>query len=231
MIKEITFPKKEWADIKLRLDSDKIVNTIRVSNEYGKFKSGDIAQTEWGTKTEILSVKKITGGIKELEKQYEYFKELTEDMIHELSNYDNMEIITLKANVENPSKEKVYSKKVVYPELSYLVNGILFEVKKELGEYAREKQYGDLIEKKLKEKNISYQRELAIGNTGNIADFLVDNKIILELKAARLITKDNYRQIQNYLQHAKVKLGILANFREKFLKPARIIRIDSEQFS
>lgn len=129
------------------------------------------------------------------------------------------------------TKQKVYSKKVIYPELSYTINGILFEVKKELGEYAREKQYGDLIEKKLKEKNVQYGREIAISNTGNIIDFIIENKIILELKAARLITKDNYRQIQNYLQHAKVKLGILANFREKFLKPARIIRIDSEQFS
>jgi GxxExxY protein len=132
--------------------------------------------------------------------------------------------------MENKNVKPV-SKKVIYPELSYTINGILFETKKELGQYAREKQYGDLIEKKLKEKDIQYDREIAIGNTGNIIDFLIENKIVLELKAARLITKDNYRQIQNYLQHAKVKLGILANFREKFLKPVRIIKIDSEQFS
>jgi GxxExxY protein len=133
--------------------------------------------------------------------------------------------------IDKKTEQKVYSKKVIYPELSYLVNGILFGVKKELGQYAREKQYGDLIEKKLKEKNIGYDREIAIGNTGNIIDFLIDNKIVLELKAARFIVSDNYRQIQNYLQHAKVKLGILANFREKFMKPVRIVRIDSEQFS
>lgn len=122
---------------------------------------------------------------------------------------------------------KPVSKKVIYPELSYLINGILFEVKKELGDYAREKQYGDLVEKKLKEKEVSYQREIAIGNTGNILDFLIDNKIILELKATRIMTSDNYRQIQNYLQQTGVKLGILANFRQKFLRPDRIIRVDS----
>lgn len=126
---------------------------------------------------------------------------------------------------------KQMSEKVIYPELSYLINGILFEVKKELGEYAREKQYGDLLEKKLKEKSIFYGREVALGNSGNIADFLIDNKIILELKAVRFFTKDNFRQIQNYLQQARIKLGILVNFREKYLKPKRVIRIDSGQFS
>src|SRR3989344_1062041 len=127
--------------------------------------------------------------------------------------------------------KQVISKKVIYPELSYKITGILFEVKKELGDYAREKQYGDLIAKKLSENNILFQREVAIGNTGNILDFLVDNKIILELKACRMILKEHYRQIQNYLQQTNTKLGILANFRERFMKPARIIRIDSEKFS
>jgi GxxExxY protein len=124
-------------------------------------------------------------------------------------------------------KDKVYSKKVIYPELSYKVTGVLFEVKKELGNYAREKQYGDEIAKKFEESKVPYKREVPIGDTGNILDFIIDDKIVLELKASRYITKDNYRQIQNYLQQSKLKLGILANFREQFLKPVRIIRIDS----
>ncbi len=117
--------------------------------------------------------------------------------------------------------------KVVYPELSYTITGILFAAHNELGPYAREKQYGDLIEKKLKEIKMPYKREIAIADTGNILDFLIDEKIILELKSARIITKENYRQIQNYLQQANIKLGLLANFRNKYLKPIRIIRIDS----
>jgi GxxExxY protein len=123
---------------------------------------------------------------------------------------------------------KKVTEKVIYPELSYAITGILFETQNELGNFAREKQYGDLIEQKLKERNISYKREVSISNSGNVLDFLIDNKIILELKSVRIFTKENYRQIQNYLQSTGLKLGLLVNFRSKYLKPERIVRIDSQ---
>jgi len=84
----------------------------------------------------------------------------------------------------------------------------------------------DLIEQKLKEIKMPYQREFAISNTGNILDFTINDKIVLELKATRFITQEHYRQTQNYLQQTQFKLGLLVNFRSKYLKPSRIIRID-----
>jgi GxxExxY protein len=117
--------------------------------------------------------------------------------------------------------------KVLYPELSYQITGILFSVHNELGQYAREKQYGDLIEEKLKESKIPYGREISIGSSGNVLDFIIDKKIILELKTVRILTRECYRQIQNYLQQTGLNLGLLANFRNKYIKPSRIIRIHS----
>lgn len=117
---------------------------------------------------------------------------------------------------------------LIYPQLSYKINGILFSVHNELGCYAKEKQYGNILKKKLKEQNIKYQREIIIGNSGNIVDFIIDHKILLELKAKRSLIREDFEQTQRYLQETQLKLGILINFRNQYLKPIRIIRIDTQ---
>jgi len=121
------------------------------------------------------------------------------------------------------------SSKVIYLELSFTITGICFAVHNELGLYAREKQYCDLFASKLNEGHISFQRELRIGDSGNILDFLIENKIAFEAKAKRILLQEDYRQIQNYLQITGVKLGLLVNFRADHVSPKRIIRIDKSK--
>ena len=90
----------------------------------------------------------------------------------------------------------------------------------------------DLLEKKLKDRNLRYKRELCLGDSSNIVDFLVEDKVLLELKTTRSLTRDYYRQLQNYLQQARIELGLLVNFSDKALRPRRILRLDlhSQQF-
>jgi len=119
------------------------------------------------------------------------------------------------------------NKKLIYPELSYLITGICFETHNQLGRYSREKQYCDFIEKRLKELKIQFRREYIIGKSGNQIDFLIDDKIILEVKAKSFILKEDYYQLQRYLQILDKKLGLLVNFRNRYLKPIRVVKIDT----
>lgn len=118
--------------------------------------------------------------------------------------------------------------RVIYPELSYLLTGVCFSVHNEIGRFARERQYADCLEQKLLELKIPFKREYRAGKSGNIFDFLVDNKIVIELKARRYILKDDYYQLQRYLQMSGMKLGLLFNFHNQHLRPLRVIRIDTE---
>ncbi len=119
---------------------------------------------------------------------------------------------------------------LLYPKLSYQITGLCFKIHNELGRFAKEKQYCDRLEQSLKEENLKYQREVKIefeldNNCvgGNVADFIVEDLIIIECKAKRFITRDDYYQIQRYLNAKKIKLGLIINFRDRYLKPKRII--------
>lgn len=130
---------------------------------------------------------------------------------------------TNKRSVDTNNKNT----EVLYPELSYRIVGAAFETHNELGQFAREKQYGDLLEQKFKYDGIKYRRELIMGESGNVADFIVgeNEEILVELKTVRIVGRAHFRQVQNYLQKSNIKLGILINFSDKYLRPKRIIRI------
>lgn len=117
-----------------------------------------------------------------------------------------------------------------YPELSYLIYGLCFKVHNKLGRYCNEKQYADALEEISKTNKIKYLREepIAVSFQGehtrrNIPDFLIEDLIILDLKAKRVIEKDDYFQMKRYLVAGSKKLGIIVNFRQKFLTPKRIL--------
>lgn len=122
------------------------------------------------------------------------------------------------------------SSKIVYPEFSYKIVGLLFEVHSELGNRYQEKYYQRALEIKLKKNNIPFKREIAVDLLieGEIIgkyflDFLLNDKIIVELKAKPILTKTDYRQVRGYLQSTKLKLGILANFYGESLQYKRIL--------
>lgn len=120
--------------------------------------------------------------------------------------------------------------RLIYEDLTYKINGILFKVHNKLGRYFNEKQYADLVEKYLNELKIENEREKILPRSfegeeigRNKIDFLVENKIVIEIKAKRIITREDYFQIRRYLSSLNKKLGILVNFHSRILHPKRIL--------
>ena len=81
---------------------------------------------------------------------------------------------------------------IIFPKLSYVITGCCFEAQRDLGRFCRERQYCDPLEQKFIDRGMSYARELTLPNEimeGNRADFIIDDKILLEIKSVPYITK------------------------------------------
>ena len=121
-------------------------------------------------------------------------------------------------------------KDIIYPKLSYKICGFCFYLHNKLGRYRNEKQYADGLEELLKENKIGYAREKILPPSfkgeklgRNAPDFIIDNKIIVDLKAKDFITKEDYFQLRRYLVSSNKRLGLLINFRQKYLYPKRVL--------
>ena len=131
------------------------------------------------------------------------------------------------------SEKKLIRGDLIYPELSYQIIGVLFEVYNEIGSGFYEKYYqrataiglknAGLIFKEQVHTKLIFQKSI-VG--GHFLDFLIDNKIVLEIKKGDRFSKNNIEQIMNYLKTNKLKLGIIANFGQNQLKFKRIINFD-----
>ena len=130
-------------------------------------------------------------------------------------------------------EKRMYSNtknKIIYPELSYKIVGILFKIHTELGNRYHEKYYQRAIESELKANKIEYSKELSVDlKYGNekigkyFLDFLIEKKIILEVKTVPCFKISDYKQVSAYLNSKNIKLGILANFRTEKLTYKRTI--------
>ena len=119
----------------------------------------------------------------------------------------------------------------IYKDESYKIIGACMEVHNELGKGFSETVYKDALEIEFQLQGISYSREIQfeILYKGHLlprkynADFVVYDKIILEVKAIGTLDSGNLQQTLNYLAASKIKLGLLVNFGEDTLKYQRIL--------
>jgi len=120
---------------------------------------------------------------------------------------------------------------IIYSEESYKLVGVLFEVHNNLGKGFLEIIYKDAIEYELEKLKIVFDREKEyLVNYKEItlkhkfyADFVVFDKIVLEVKSCSRISASHIAQAINYLKVSNNKLAIIVNFHNDSLEYKRIV--------
>ncbi len=111
-------------------------------------------------------------------------------------------------------------------ELSFITIGCAIDVHKDLGPGLLESVYQEALVHKLRKKGLFIEKEKPIPlvfeeiklNCGYRIDIMVENKLIIEVKAVGSLANIHIAQVLTYLKLSRCKLGLLINFNETILK-------------
>jgi GxxExxY protein len=108
---------------------------------------------------------------------------------------------------------------LLYGDESYRIRGVAYDIYKEFRNRHKEKIYQNAFYLGLKRKglNVEKEKQVKIYYKGEkvgtyTPDLVVNRRIIIELKAKPMITKDDLKQFWEYLRGSRYKLGFLINF-------------------
>ena len=120
---------------------------------------------------------------------------------------------------------------ILFKELSYAVVGAAMEVHRLLGPGFLEAVYQAAMAHELALRNIRFEqfRRLPVAYKGvsvgdSVADIVIEDKIILELKAVSTLHPRHEAQALNYLAASGLRLVILLNFGADSLQHKRLVR-------
>lgn len=123
-------------------------------------------------------------------------------------------------------------KDIIYAEECYRIMGIIFEVYNDLGFGHKEQFYQKAISKAFKKNEINFKEQLRYKIRYKdedlgvyILDFLVFDKIIIELKQRDFFSTSDIKQINQYLRAMNLKLGILVHITSKGVRYKRILNL------
>jgi GxxExxY protein len=121
---------------------------------------------------------------------------------------------------------------LLHKELSYKLQGAAIEVRKSFGPGHKETIYQNAYAEELSSAGIKFDKEKSITiyspKTGKRVgayrpDFIIDNKVIVELKAVDPAPRKIIDQLYDYLRNSKYELGYFINFAPKRLYMKRVI--------
>ena len=120
--------------------------------------------------------------------------------------------------------------KIIYKGESCQIVGLCFDIFNQIGPGHREKTYQKALAELLNENNIKHceQFYVSIKINGKLIDkhfidFLIMDKIAIELKVRDHFYKRDIDQLYSYLKSFKLKLGLLVNFSSNGVKIRRVL--------
>ncbi|MBI1974954.1 MAG: elongation factor 4, partial [Parcubacteria group bacterium] len=118
----------------------------------------------------------------------------------------------------------------LYSDLTYKVRGILFEVRKKIGLGHKESVYHNALEIEFVKKGIKFEsrKNIPIVYEGESIgvyqpDFVVEDKVVIELKALPEIGRTQTEQVWSYLKGCLYKLALLVNYGSTDVDIKRIV--------
>ena len=116
-------------------------------------------------------------------------------------------------------------------EETFKIIGVCMEVHRNLGPGLLEVVYKDALEIEFKANNLPFEREkeFSIEYKGVIlqhkyyADFIVNEDIVLEVKAIKEFSGEHTAQVLNYMKLSESEIGLLVNFQNKSLQHKRLV--------
>jgi GxxExxY protein len=119
---------------------------------------------------------------------------------------------------------------LLYKDLTREIIGAAMEVHSTLGSGFLESVYEEALAVEFGLRRVSFERQKSLGvfyKGANVkkfvCDFLVAEKILVELKAIKELTEVDTAQVLNYLKATNLKLGLLLNFGARSLQYKRLI--------
>lgn len=126
--------------------------------------------------------------------------------------------------------------KIIYQEMSYKLIGCIYEMYNQVGFGYQEKHYQRILAEILKQVGLKFQKEVSgriIFNGRIIAryylDFLVEDRIIVELKVVNDFYTQHRNQVLTYLKAHNLKLGILVLITKDGIKYERLLNSQYSQ--
>jgi GxxExxY protein len=120
---------------------------------------------------------------------------------------------------------------LIHSDITRQIIGAAMEVHSNLGPGFLENVYEAALAIELNLRKVPYERQKAIpviykGEKARdfFCDFLIDGKVLVELKTIQMMTEVEEAQVLNYLKVTGLKVGLLMNFGQRSLKYKRYVQ-------